>query len=240
MSKHAATMTMNTDNIILQAEKLTKTYTLGRASQQVLRGVSLRVTRGEFLAIMGASGSGKSTLLHILGLLDKPDEGTVWFENEDVFRLSSTRQNHLRNRAFGFVFQFYHLLPELNVLENVMLPAMVGCPLWRWPKQRATFKQNALQVLDNVGLTNQLRQRPATLSGGERQRVALARALVSRPRVLLADEPTGNLDSQAGGRILDLLCQLNQEGQTIIMVTHDSAVARQAHRRLVLADGKLG
>jgi len=179
-------------------------------------------------------------LLHILGLLDRPDDGKVWFEKEDVLDLSSTRQNRLRNEAFGFVFQFYHLLPELNVLENVMLPGMVGCPAWRWLEQRASFKQKTLQILENVGLTNQLRQRPATLSGGERQRVALARALVTRPKVLLADEPTGNLDSKAGGRILELLCRLNQEGQTIIMVTHDEAVARQAHRRLVLADGRLG
>ncbi|MBN2211716.1 MAG: ABC transporter ATP-binding protein [Sedimentisphaerales bacterium] len=231
---------MNVKDTILQAEKLTKTYTLGKASQQVLRGVSLRVARGEFLAIMGASGSGKSTLLHILGLLDQPDQGKVWFEKEDVFGLSSSRQNHLRNQAFGFVFQFYHLLPELNVLENVMLPGMVGCPAWHWMGRRVQLKQDALQVIENVGLTNQLRQKPATLSGGERQRVALARALVGRPKVLLADEPTGNLDSQAGGRILDLLCRLNQQGQTVIMVTHDAAVAQQAHRRLVLADGKLG
>lgn len=225
---------------IVRIEGLQKSYTLGKARQTVLREVNLSIRTGEFVAIMGASGSGKSTLLHILGLLDHPDSGRVFFQQQEVFGLPSRQQNILRNRAFGFVFQFYHLLPELNVLENVLLPLMVGTSTLKWCLQKRALRRQAMELIDSIGLTKQLTQRPATLSGGERQRAALARALVGRPALLLADEPTGNLDSVSGKIILDILTRLNREGQTIIMVTHDTAVAERAHRRLVLRDGVLG
>ena len=224
---------------ILTAQGLEKTYPMGRRRQKVLKGVDLAIKRGEFVAIMGASGSGKSTLLHILGLLDRPDAGQVHFENRDVFTQTQRRQNLMRNRDIGFVFQFYHLLPELTLEENVMLPLMVGSSLFTWPTRRLAARRTARQLIEAVGLTQQAAQRPATLSGGERQRTALARALVAKPKLLLADEPTGNLDSAAGKAILDLLCHLHRDGQTIVMVTHDQAVADQAQRRLVLRDGKL-
>jgi ABC-type lipoprotein export system ATPase subunit len=188
---------------------------------------------------MGASGSGKSTLLHILGLLDKADTGEVFFEGEEVSRLKAKRQDRIRNQDIGFVFQFYHLLPELNVQENVMLPVMVSTPAWRWFGRRKMVSEHAKEILAQLGLTRQISQRPSTLSGGERQRVALARGLVQTPKVLLADEPTGNLDSAAGKAILEVLAQLNKQDQTIVMVTHDPSIADRADRRLILRDGKV-
>lgn len=235
------TQTAKTDNneVILRATGLKKSYPLGREHVQVLKNVNLRVRRGEFVSIMGASGSGKSTLLHILGLLDKPDAGHVHFEDREVFGLSGRAQDRLRSREIGFVFQFYHLLPELNVEENVMLPMMVDSSIWNWWTRRGRSRQRARDVLEQVSLSPQAHQRPATLSGGERQRAAIARALVQRPKLLLADEPTGNLDSRAGKAILDVLTTLNAAGQTIVMVTHDTAVAELSQRRLVLRDGQL-
>jgi ABC-type lipoprotein export system ATPase subunit len=212
---------------------------LGRDKLHVLRGVNLEVHRGEFLAIMGASGSGKSTLLHILGILDRPDRGEVEFEGNQVFHQSQARQDQIRNKEIGFVFQFYHLLPELNVEENVLLPEMVGNSLLSWPGKRQVARQRAREVIAAVGLEKQLNQRPATLSGGERQRVAIARALVQQPKLLLADEPTGNLDSASGKVILELLGRLNQQGQTIVMVTHDPKVAALADRKIDLVDGNI-
>jgi len=229
------------NNIILKATNLHKTYTLGRTKQHVLRGVNMQVRQGEFIAIMGASGSGKSTLLHILGLLDRPDRGEVFFDGRDVFRQSSARQNRMRSRDIGFVFQFYHLLPELTLEENVILPMMVDCPIWAWPGRRLRACQQARHLIADVGLEGKTiyKQRPATLSGGQLQRGALARALIQKPRLLLADEPTGNLDSAAGNAILDLLESLNRHGQTVVMVTHDPNIAARAHRKLVLRDGKI-
>lgn len=225
--------------IILRAQDIYKSYSMGRGKQEVLGGVNLRVRQGEFVAIMGASGSGKSTLLHILGLLDRPDKGEVFFQGEEVFGLASAKQDKIRNHQIGFVFQFYHLLPELNVEENILLPAMIDTPIWAWPGRRKEAKKRVRDIISAVGLEGQARQKPATLSGGERQRAALARALAQKPRLLLADEPTGNLDSGAGKVILELLTRLNREGQTIIMVTHDPAIAELADRKLVLRDGKL-
>ena len=227
------------NNTILSARGLRKSYALDQRHQDVLRGVNLRVRRGEFLAIMGASGSGKSTLLHILGLLDRPDEGDVFFEGRETLAVSRREQDRIRCRDIGFVFQFYHLLPELTVEENVLLPLMVGSSFWNWWPARRKARRRAQEMLTAVGLADQARQRPATLSGGERQRVALARALVAQPKLLLADEPTGNLDSAAGKAILELLQKLHRAGQTIIMVTHDAAIAAPAERKLVLADGRL-
>ena len=231
---------MSNDNeTIMQVQNIRKSYTIGRARQEVLRGVDLRVRQGEFLAIMGASGSGKSTLLHIMGLLDVPDTGQVHFQGREVSKLSKARQNRIRNREIGFVFQFYHLLPELNVQENVLLPMMVGSSVWDWWGRRKRAQHRAAEVISAVALEGQRKQNPTTLSGGERQRAALARALVQRPKLLLADEPTGNLDSETGNAVLDVLMRLNRDGQTIIIVTHDAGVAALASRSLVLRDGLL-
>ena len=227
------------DKTIMRVHDIRKSYTVGRNQQDVLRGIDLEIQRGEFVAVMGASGSGKSTLLHIMGLLDQPDSGQVHFEGHEVSRLSRSRQNHIRNREIGFVFQFYHLLAELNVEENVLLPMMVGSSVAGWLRRRCQAKKRAAEVIAAVDLQGQRKQNPATLSGGERQRAALARALVQSPKLLLADEPTGNLDSETGKAILDLLMRLNKAGQTIIMVTHDESVAELAARRLVLRDGLL-
>ncbi|MCO6436630.1 MAG: ABC transporter ATP-binding protein [Phycisphaerae bacterium] len=224
---------------LLVARDLHKTYTLGRSTLAVLRGASLQAREGEFLVVMGASGSGKSTLLHVLGGLDEPDRGEVEFKGRLVFAGSTNRESY-RNRDVGFVFQFYHLLPELNVLENVLAPWLVRYSGWNWWKHRGEARRAATELLDRVGLSERLKHRPRELSGGERQRVAIARALVNRPALLLADEPTGNLDARIGAEILDLLGEFNAAGQTIIMVTHDANVAARAHRRLVLADGMIG
>lgn len=226
-------------NPILQATNVHKKYELGRTSLHVLRGCSLAVKPGEFVAIMGSSGSGKSTLLHLLGALDVPDAGTVHFEGQDVFAGSNAARDRLRNRVFGFVFQFYHLLPELTVLENTMLPCMVSSSLLAWSGRRQGARKESETMLDRVGLSHRLTHRPNELSGGERQRVAIARALANKPRVLLADEPTGNLDSATGREILSVLTSLNKEGQTIVMVTHDPQVAASAHRTVTLADGRV-
>ena len=184
---------------ILRAEKLHKTYQLGRVQLKVLRGVSLSVRAGEFAAIQGASGSGKSTLLHLMGALDVPTAGRVLFEGQDIFAARNAARDRLRNRTFGFIFQFYHLLPELNVLENVAISRMIGSSVLGWASQRGDTRKLAAELLDRVGLSQRLKHKPNELSGGEQQRVAIARALVNRPRVLLADEPTGNLDQKTGG-----------------------------------------
>jgi ABC-type lipoprotein export system ATPase subunit len=224
---------------ILRAENVKKSYMMGPGPLRVLRGASLRVSRGELVAIMGASGSGKSTLLHILGALDTPDEGTVHFAGTDVFGLSGRLRDRMRNRNVGFVFQFYHLLPELNVLENILFPAMVRHSLLYWMRSGKRARQRARDVLASVGLGERADHRPNELSGGERQRAAIARALVNEPELLLADEPTGNLDSKTGEGILKVLEKLNAGGQTIVMVTHDENVAKRAHRCVHLADGQI-
>jgi ABC-type lipoprotein export system ATPase subunit len=224
---------------LLRARNLHKIYQLGRVQLPVLKGVSLGVQAGEFVAIRGASGSGKSTLLHLLGALDVPTKGRVLFEGADVFAASQARRDRMRNRTFGFIFQFYHLLPELDVLENVLIARMIGSSVFRWASQRRDAKSLAVDLLDRVGLGHRTKHKPNELSGGEQQRVAVARALVNRPRVLLADEPTGNLDQKTGSEILDLLASLNEAGQTIVMVTHDAKVADVAHRTLTLTDGVL-
>jgi len=230
---------MSEKDTIISVRDIWKSYSSGPIAQQVLRGVDLCVRRGEFIAIMGASGSGKSTLLHILGLLDRPDKGQVYFEERDIFTLRASQQDRLRNLDFGFVFQFYHLLPELTVLENVMLPLMVKSSIWGWLTQSSRQKKRAWEVLAAVGLTDKAGQLPTRLSGGECQRVAIARALVQHPKLLLADEPTGNLDSAAGKVILEHLVGQSRRGQTIVMVTHDPTVAQLADRKLILRDGKI-
>jgi len=230
----------SSSSAILRASGLGKLFLMGDSVIQVLKGVDLSVREGEFLAIEGRSGSGKSTLLHILGALDAANAGEVQYNGQDIMALSSGERAKLRNLQFGFVFQFYHLLPELNVLENALLSSMVEYSWLHYFKERARLRQRGTEVLDSLGMAHRLKHRPNQLSGGERQRVAIARALMNNPRVLFADEPTGNLDADTGKQIMGVLEKLHREkGQTIIMVTHDRTLARQADRVLVLKDGKL-
>ncbi len=224
---------------MLKVEGLHKSYHMGATEVKVLKGVDLAVKKGEFVAIIGASGSGKSTLLHIMGALDKPDKGAIRFETRDVSRFGAGDLNRFRNDAVGFVFQFYHLLDELNVLENVYLPAMAGKSVVGWFACRKEAKNRAAQLLAQLGLAERARHKPYQLSGGERQRVAIGRALMNEPRLLLTDEPTGNLDSATGNGILEVLERLNEAGQTIVIVTHDDRIANRAGRTVVLADGKI-
>jgi len=224
---------------LLEAAALHKTYRLGREQVHVLRGVDLKVHAGQWLAILGASGSGKSTLLHLLGGLDTPDKGAVRFRETDLQALGPAARDRFRNASVGFVFQFYHLLPELDVMENTLITAMVGTSTLRWATARRELHERARALLDQLGLGDRLRHRPSELSGGERQRVAIARALINQPEVVLADEPTGNLDRNTGRTILDLFGELHDRGQTIVMVTHDHDVAARADRRLHLETGKL-
>jgi lipoprotein-releasing system ATP-binding protein len=230
---------MGKDNFILKAEGLHKSYRMGATEVKVLKGVDLSVKKGEFVAIIGASGSGKSTLLHILGALDKPSSGVVTFENRDLNRFRAGQLNRFRNKMVGFVFQFYHLLDELSVLENVFLPAMTGKSIIGWFACRRQAKNRAKELLAQLGLTERIKHKPYQLSGGERQRVAIGRALMNEPKLLLADEPTGNLDSATGNGILEVLEALNRAGQTIVMVTHDERIAQRAGRIVTLADGKI-
>ena len=225
--------------MILEAQKIHKSYRMGQTDVRVLNGLDLSIKKGEFAAIIGSSGSGKSTLLHILGALDRPDEGVVKFEGQDLARISKRKLNKFRNQSVGFVFQFYHLLDELNVLENVLLPAMAGTGVIGWLGYRKKAKKQAESLLDKFGLAERIGHKPYQLSGGERQRVAMARALMNEPKLLLADEPTGNLDAATGNGILEVLEQLNQAGQTIVMVTHDERIAQRAKRVITLTDGKI-
>jgi len=229
-----------TDAAFLRASSVKRFFRMGDSTVHVLKGVDLSVKTGEFLAIEGRSGSGKSTLLHILGALDEADEGMVDFDGRRITSLSSRERSRLRNTQFGFVFQFYHLLPELNVIENTLLASMIEHSWLGFRAKRPRLRQRAVEVLGQLGMEHRLKHRPNQLSGGERQRVAIARALMNNPRVLFADEPTGNLDAETGQQIMSVLEKLHREsGQTIIMVTHDRTLARQADRVLVLKDGKL-
>jgi len=225
---------------VLRAVGLRKSYRKGPVEVPVLRGVELAIRRGEFLAIVGQSGSGKSTLLHLLATLDAPDRGEIHFEGRRIDNLSGTARDVLRNRRFGMIFQFYHLLPELNVLENVLAPLMISRSGWGYLLRRRTYRRRAAEILKMVGLDHRLRHKPREISGGEMQRTAIARALVAQPDLLLADEPTGNLDHQTGQEILGVLRRLNREQNlTIVMVTHDQAIARQADRVVRLIDGQV-
>ncbi len=233
-------MTKHRQPAHLSAVALTKSYRKGAHKVPVLRGVDITVARGEFVSIVGQSGCGKSTLLHVMGLLDGPDVGQVRLEGSRIDDLPDDTRDQIRNRVFGFVFQFYHLLPELTLLENVLTPMMIRHSAWDYFKRRREHRQAALEIVERVGLSHRLRHRPAELSGGEMQRAAIARALISRPEVLLADEPTGNLDAATGSEIMELLSSLNEhEGLTIIMVTHDQALARQSQRIVQLSEGRI-
>lgn len=228
---------------MLKATNIHKTYTLGKVKVPVLRGVSFGIERGEFVAVLGASGSGKSTLLHLVGGLDRPDKdpkGEIEFESRAMSGFGGGELDEYRCEAVGFVFQFYHLLPEINVLENVQLGAMIRHGRVGFLRRRRELTQRATELLEQVGLSHRLRHRPLELSGGERQRVALARALMNEPRLLLADEPTGNLDRATGASILDSLMAIRQaRGLTMLVVTHDEATAKRADRIVRIADGTL-
>ncbi|MCL4193705.1 MAG: ABC transporter ATP-binding protein [Thermoguttaceae bacterium] len=224
----------------LAARGLKKSYRKGPVRIPVLRGIDLEIRRGEFVAIIGQSGSGKSTLLHLLATLDAPDDGSIELDGQRIENLASSKRDRLRNQYFGMIFQFYHLLPELTMLENVMAPLMIDRSVLSYWRSRRECRQAAERLLDLVGLSHRIKHRPRELSGGEMQRAAIARALINGPELLLADEPTGNLDHSTGREILDILCSLNrQQKLTIVMVTHDSAIARQADRVIRLADGRI-
>jgi len=227
------------NNCILSCNDIYKSYQMGATRLDVLKGISLSVSRGEFVAVKGASGSGKSTLLHILGALDTPDKGDVFFEGQNLARFSGRKINEFRNRKIGFVFQFYHLLDELTVLENILLAKMTGTSALGWLVVSDAAKKRARQLLDQMGLSERVSHRPFQLSGGERQRVAIARALMNEPDIVLADEPTGNLDSETGNGILKVFEKLHRQGQTIVMVTHDERIAANAQRTIKLADGRI-
>ena len=225
---------------LLRVRDLRKHYRSGDTRLEVLRGVDFDLEHGGFVSIVGQSGSGKSTLLHLMGLLDAPDGGAVFLDDERIDNLSAGRRDRLRNTAIGMVFQAYHLLPELDALENVLAPLMVRHGIVDWLREGAAARRRARGLLERFGLGGRLHHRPRQLSGGEMQRVAIARALVTQPRVLLADEPTGNLDAETGAGILDTLCELNRaDGLSIVLVTHDSAIAGRADRIVRLATGRV-
>ena len=221
------------DELFLRADGITKSFDIGKHHIEVLKGVSLNVRRGEWVALLGASGSGKTTLLDIIGTISSPDSGSLLIDGQEITALSSHEQVVFRRKNIGFVFQAYHMLPELSICENVMLPAL----LENRPKKKA--KEQALALLERVGLAHRVLHRSGELSGGEQQRAAIARALINSPRLLLADEPTGNLDSVTGSGILDLFKEIHADGMTIVMVTHDRYVAGLADRTVELKDGLL-
>lgn len=222
----------------LEVRGVRKTYRSGASRLEVLRGIDLAVAPGEMLSIVGPSGAGKSTLLHIMGSLDHPDSGSVLLDGQDLFELSENARSRVRNMNIGFVFQFYHLLPEFTALENVCMPALVyGRGKFRNGRES---RERAAGLLESVGLKDRAWHKPAELSGGEQQRVAIARALMNRPRFVLADEPSGNLDMRTGTELHALIADLNRrEGQAFVIVTHDEEFARGAHRRLRMRDGVL-
>jgi lipoprotein-releasing system ATP-binding protein len=220
--------------ILLQAEGLTKSYQKDGNSVHVLQGVDLTIQEGETVAILGSSGAGKSTLLHVLGTLEPPTQGRIHYFGQDVNQFPAEKLSRFRNREIGFIFQFHYLLQEFTALENVLMPALIA------GEDRQKYEDRAAVLLKEVGLGHRLTHRPAELSGGEQQRVALARALVMHPRLLLADEPTGNLDSSNAQMVKDLFLQLSESrGVTIALVTHDEEIAKNFSRQLVMRDGKI-
>jgi lipoprotein-releasing system ATP-binding protein len=226
------------DTTLISAVQVTKAYRKGNLQVPVLKGVDFAVEPGEFVAIVGQSGSGKSTLLHLLGTLDQPDSGEIHFSGKRIDQLPSRQRDQIRNRSLGMIFQFYHLLPELSTLENVLTPIMIQLGMWSYWTSRARYVERAKHLLDLVGMSHRLTHKPCELSGGEMQRTAIARALMVNPVLLLADEPTGNLDSANGRDVLALLRRLNEEeGLSVVMVTHDDAIAKQADRTVRIVEG---
>lgn len=235
---------MNEKPLIVETRDLSRSFKFQGGETEVLRGVDLKVYSGEILSIQGASGVGKSTLLNLVGLLDEPSRGSVLYHRDDGTTVSTAalrprEQAKLRNDFLGFVFQFYHLLPDMDVLENVLVPAMVSKTWFRFNREKKQIRARARDLLEKVGVIDRERQRVTTLSGGERQRVAIARALMNEPRLVLCDEPTGNLDTQTSARIHELFLELNQSlGTTFLIVTHDTLLAAQAERSLMMVDGR--
>jgi len=226
---------MNEREFYLEADGITKSFTIGKHRIEVLKGVGIQVRRGEWVALLGASGSGKTTLLDIIGTISQPDSGSLFIDGRDLTGISKRELVTFRRKNIGFVFQAYHMLPELNICENVMLPALME----NQPKK--AVRERAMELLTRVGLSHRVNHRANELSGGEQQRAAIARALMNSPRLLLADEPTGNLDSVTGSGILDLFKEFHADAEmTIVMVTHDRTVANLADRTVELKDGLLG
>jgi lipoprotein-releasing system ATP-binding protein len=227
-------------DVVLRARGLCRGYRMGSQTLDVLTDVDIELHAGESVAIMGRSGAGKSTLLHSFGLLDRPDEGSLEILGQETTRLSRGKRARVRNRRIGFVFQFYHLIHELNALENAMLPRMIELGPLQWLAQRQAIRASTMELLRELGLEGRLHHRPSQLSGGERQRVAIARALVVEPSLLLCDEPTGNLDERTSEVIADLLFDLGKRRKhTLVLVTHDQELAARADHLLWLHDGKL-
>jgi predicted ABC-type transport system involved in lysophospholipase L1 biosynthesis ATPase subunit len=225
---------------VLEARGVVKSFAVGKRTLEVLHGVDCALHAGERLALVGASGAGKSTLLHVLGLLERPDAGAVLLDGRDGWALSQVERGRVRNREIGFVFQFYHLMPELDAVENVLLPAMVGRTALGFLAQRGELRDRARGLLESFGLAERLRHRPSQLSGGERQRVALARALFPDPPILIADEPTGNLDSATGAKVLELLfAEQARREFALLLVTHDRELAARCQRTLTMHDGRI-
>ena len=225
---------------MLAVTDLCKSYRRHADVVKVLNGLSMRVETGEFVSIVGASGSGKSTLLHLIGTLDAPDSGAIYLDEQRIDQLPPSARDALRNRTFGFIFQFYHLLPELSTLDNVLMPAYVNYSVLGWWQKRRDWRRRAEGLLQRVGLGHRIKHKPRELSGGEMQRAAVARALLAQPRVLLADEPTGNLDAETGDEIIRLLRELNQEdGVTILMVTHNMEIAARTDRIVRMQQGRI-
>ncbi len=223
---------------MLETRQVCKQYQSGTTTLEVLRGVDFTLEKEGFLAVVGQSGSGKSTLLHVMGLLDAPDSGEVWINGRRIDNLPVREKDRLRNSSIGMVFQAYHLLPELTALENVLAPLLIRYGIFDWFTQRRAAQEKAEELLDRFGLSDRLHHRPRQLSGGEMQRVAIARALITDPQVLLADEPTGNLDEESGAGIIEALAELNQDkGLSIVLVTHDADIASQARGIVRLAAG---
>ena len=219
---------------LVSARQVRKSYIMGKRTVEVLRGVSLEVPRGDFQALRGASGAGKSTLLHLIGGLDTPNSGEIWFGNNDLARLSRNDLAEFRNLRVGLIFQGYHLFPELDAIENVSLPARMA------RKNAREVAERARMLLCRVGLGERMEHRPSEMSGGEQQRVAIARALINEPELIIADEPTGNLDSHTGQEIIELLCSLREEnGTTLLIATHDLKVAARAPKVIHLIDGEI-
>jgi putative ABC transport system ATP-binding protein len=216
---------------LVNLQNITKEYNNGRISVQALRGITFNIEAGEFVAIMGPSGSGKSTLMNLVGCLDRPSSGSYKLDDKEVARLSDAELAEVRNKCIGFIFQSFNLLPKLSALQNVELPLIYAGVTGRERARRAR------KALEEVGLADRMHHRPSELSGGQQQRVAVARALVNQPKLILADEPTGNLDSKSGLEIMQILDDLNQQGNTVVMVTHDAQVAAWANRLIVVHDG---
>ena len=223
-----------TGNIAIECKNIVKDFKIGNTTTNVLKDVSLKVIKGEFVSIMGQSGSGKSTLLYILGGLDTPTKGTVSMNGIDISKFNDEKMSKIRRRKIGFVFQFYNLIPNLNVEENIMLPLLLD------GKKIRDYRKQLNEILEVVGLSDRRKHTPRELSGGQQQRVAIARALIGNPEILFADEPTGNLDSKTGAEIMELLQSINRNsGQTIIMVTHSPEAAKSSNRIITVKDGMI-